>query len=138
MATQQVATWLVVDDSRVVRKAARQMLEKHGFVVEEAADGMQALAACRNKVPEAVLLDWNMPVMDGITFLRAARQEFGPDHPIVVLCTTEAEIERIVIALDAGAQEYVMKPFDAAILRDKIVQVGLLPDMHGTAPECPA
>ncbi len=130
MATAMEAqgTCLVVDDSRVVRKAARRMLEKHGFVVEEAADGAEALAACRHQLPRAVLLDWNMPVMDGMEFLKAARAEFGPDQPVVVLCTTEAELSRILAALEAGAQEYVMKPFDEAILVDKFTQVGLLPD----------
>jgi two-component system chemotaxis response regulator CheY len=118
---------MVVDDSLVVRRAARRMLEVHGFSVTEAEDGQKALLACRMKLPDLVLLDWNMPVMDGITFLRAARAEFGPDRPLVVLCTTEAAFERIVEALEAGAQEYVMKPFDEAILRDKLEQVGLLP-----------
>jgi two-component system chemotaxis response regulator CheY len=122
------ATCLVVDDSRVVRKAARRMLEAQGFVVSEAGDGAEALSACRAAMPDAVLLDWNMPVMDGLQFLRAARAEFGPDRPVVVLCTTEAGMERIVEALQAGAQEYVMKPFDAAILHDKFVQAGLLQD----------
>ena len=121
-------TCLVVDDSRVVRKAARRMLEGFGFTVREAGDGAEALDACRAELPQAVLLDWNMPVMDGITFLRAARAEFGPDRPVVVLCTTEAAMDRIVEALQAGAQEYVMKPFNAAILQDKFVQAGLLPD----------
>jgi two-component system chemotaxis response regulator CheY len=65
-------------------------------------------------------------VMDGITFLRLARAEFGPDRPTVVLCTTEAAMDRIVEALGAGAQEYIMKPFDEELLRDKFQQAGLL------------
>ncbi|MBK1662172.1 response regulator [Paracraurococcus ruber] len=127
-AADAAATCLVVDDSSVVRKAARRIVEKLGFSVREAADGAQALAACRAELPRAVLLDWNMPVMDGITFLRAARAEFGPDRPVVVLCTTEAAMDRIVEALEAGAQEYIMKPFDEALLQDKFVQAGLIPD----------
>jgi two-component system chemotaxis response regulator CheY len=119
-------TCLVVDDSLVVRKAARRIIEGLGFTVTEAKDGQEALEACRARLPDGVLLDWNMPVMDGITFLRAARAEFGPDQPRIVLCTTEAEFARIVQALEAGAQEYVMKPFDADIIRDKFVQAGLL------------
>ena len=126
--TGEAACCLVVDDSRVVRKAARRIVETLGFTVREAADGAEALAACREALPQVVLLDWNMPVMDGISFLRAARAEFGPDRPVVVLCTTEAAVERIVEALEAGAQEYIMKPFDAALLQDKFVQAGLLPD----------
>jgi len=128
MANTEKPTCLVVDDSRVVRKAARRMLEKQGFAVEEAENGQEALETCRSLQPKAVLLDWNMPVMDGLEFLKAARREFGPDHPIVVLCTTESALERIVEALDAGAQEYVMKPFDEEILVGKFVQVGLLPE----------
>ena len=119
-------TCLVVDDSMVVRKAARRIIEGLGFAVREAKDGQEALAACRASLPDGVLLDWNMPVMDGIAFLRAARAEFGPDQPRIVLCTTEAEFSRIVQALEAGAQEYVMKPFDAGIIRDKFTQAGLL------------
>jgi two-component system, chemotaxis family, chemotaxis protein CheY len=125
--TGEAACCLVVDDSRVVRKAARRIVETLGFTVREAEDGAQALQACREAMPKVVLLDWNMPVMDGISFLRAARAEFGPDQPVVVLCTTEAAVERIVEALEAGAQEYIMKPFDAALLQDKFVQAGLLP-----------
>jgi two-component system chemotaxis response regulator CheY len=118
---------LVVDDSRVVRKAARRILESMDFSVREAEDGQQALEACRAELPELVLLDWNMPVMNGLDFLRQVRREFGPERPIVVLCTTENAFEKIVEALDAGAQEYVMKPFDAEILGVKLAQVGLAP-----------
>jgi two-component system chemotaxis response regulator CheY len=71
---------LVVDDSRVVRKVARRILESHGFEVTEAADGQKALDACREHLPDCVLLDWNMPVMDGMAFLQALRKEFGPEN----------------------------------------------------------
>lgn len=120
-------TCLVVDDSSVVRKVARRILEKNGFTVREAEDGQQALEACRAEMPRAVLLDRNMPVLDGIGFLKALRAEFGPDEPIVVMCTTEAAAERIMEGIEAGAQEYVMKPFDEAILLGKLTQAGLLP-----------
>lgn len=119
---------LVVDDSRVVRKAARRLLESFGFAVREAEDGAQALEAVRAAMPELVLLDWNMPVLDGIGFLRAARAEHGAERPLVMLCTTENTPEKIMQALEAGAQEYVMKPFDAEILSGKLVQLGLLPE----------
>lgn len=118
---------LVVDDSAVVRKLARRILEKHGFAVREAEDGAKALDACRAAMPRAVLLDRNMPVLDGIGFLKALRAEFGPDDPVVLMCTTEAAMERILEGLEAGAQEYVMKPFDETILLDKLSQVGLHP-----------
>ena len=119
-------TCLVVDDSRVVRKVARRILEGSGFAVDEVADGAEALAACRRAVPDCVLLDWNMPVMDGLEFLQALRAEFGPDRPPVLFCTTENDFDRIALALAAGAQEFIMKPFDEEILRGKLAQVGLL------------
>jgi two-component system chemotaxis response regulator CheY len=117
---------LVADDSRVQRKAARRLLEGFGFAVREAEDGADALRACRDALPDLVLLDWNMPVMDGIAFLRAARSEHGEERPAVMLCTTENTQARILQALEAGAQEYVMKPFDAESLRGKLLQLGLL------------
>jgi two-component system, chemotaxis family, chemotaxis protein CheY len=118
-------TCLVVDDSRVVRKVARRILETRGYAVEEAGDGQQALEACRRRLPDCVLLDWNMPVMDGITFLRVLRAEFGPDRPPVLFCTTENDMSHIEMAITSGAQEYIMKPFDEEILMGKFAQVGL-------------
>ncbi len=118
-------TCLVVDDSRVVRKVARRILEAHGFAVAEAEDGQKALDACRLGLPDCVLLDWNMPVMDGITFLHHLRQEFGPEKPPVVFCTTENDLSHIELAIAADAQEYIMKPFDDEILSGKLSQVGL-------------
>jgi two-component system chemotaxis response regulator CheY len=119
-------TCLVVDDSRVVRKVARRILEGHGFAIEEAEDGQKALEACRRHMPNAVLLDWNMPVMSGIEFLKALRTEFGPDKPPVMFCTTENDISFIEQAIEHGAQEFIMKPFDEEILVGKFAQVGLL------------
>ena len=117
---------LVVDDSRVVRKVARRILEANGYAVAEAEDGQKALAACRAGLPDAVLLDWNMPVMNGIEFLKALRSEFGPVRPAVVFCTTENDIAHIQAAIGAGANEYIMKPFDSDIIHAKFAQVGLL------------
>ena len=117
---------LVVDDSRVVRKVARRILEAHGCTVAEAGDGQEALDVCRAGLPDFVLLDWNMPVMDGITFLRMLRNEFGPDNPAVIFCTTENDMTHIEMAIKSGAQEYIMKPFDDELLVGKLSQVGLL------------
>jgi len=119
-------TCLVVDDSRVVRKVARRILEGHGFAIQEAEDGQKALEACRRQMPSAVLLDWNMPVMTGIEFLKELRREFGPDKPPVMFCTTENDISFIEQAIEHGAQEFIMKPFDEEILLGKFAQVGLL------------
>jgi two-component system chemotaxis response regulator CheY len=117
---------LVVDDSRVVRRIARGILETRGFAIEEAEDGQKALEACRRAMPHAILLDWNMPVMNGIEFLRALKAEFGDAAAPVVFCTTENEMSFIMEALGAGATEYIMKPFDAEILTSKFEQAGLL------------
>jgi two-component system chemotaxis response regulator CheY len=80
---------LLVDDSRVIRKVARRILEGLHFQCAEAADGIEALAHCRAEMPDAVMLDWNMPAMNGIDFLRQLRREPGGEAPIVVFCTTE-------------------------------------------------
>src|SRR3546814_2362961 len=101
---------LVVDDSKVVRMVARRILEKLDFEIVEAADGAMALEACGRKLPDAVLLDWNMPVMNGIDFLRELRRMPGGDGPVVVFCTTENDMEHIQVALSAGANEYILKP----------------------------
>lgn len=119
-------TCLVVDDSRVVRKVARKIVEGFDFHCIEAEDGKQAMTECAKKMPEAILLDWNMPIMSGIEFLRRLRKMTGGTAPTVVFCTTENDLARIQEALAAGANEYIMKPFDSDIIQTKFEQVGLL------------
>lgn len=117
---------LVVDDSSVIRRVARSILEELEFEITEAGDGAQALAQCQQRMPEAVLLDWNMPVMNGLEFLLALRKTPGGDAPVVVFCTTENDIQHISQALGAGANEYIMKPFDREIIETKFQEVGLI------------
>ena len=118
---------LIVDDNRVIRRVIRQMLETCGFVVDEAGDGLQCLTHCREHgVPEAIILDINMPEMDGITCLKAMRADSAFRDCIIVMCTTQVEIQSIATALTSGANEYVMKPFTEEILREKLRTVGLL------------
>jgi len=117
---------LIVDDSKVIRMVARKILQELEFETVEAADGQEALDECKSKLPDAVLLDWNMPVMDGLEFLKALRQLPGGDAPIVVFCTTENDIDHIQQAIESGANEYIMKPFDSEIIQAKFAQVGLL------------
>ena len=119
-------TCLVVDDSKVIRMVARRILEGLSFAITEAADGQKAIEACQQKMPDAVLLDWNMPVMNGIEFLRALRKMPGGEAPIVVFCTTENEMAKIQEAISSGANEYIMKPFDGDIIQSKFAQVGLI------------
>ena len=117
---------LVVDDSKVIRMVARRILESLEFDISEAADGQEALATCKASMPDAVLLDWNMPIMNGIDFLRALRNTDGGDAPRVVFCTSENDMAHIQEAMSIGANEYIMKPFDRDIIESKFLQVGLL------------
>ncbi|MES2860825.1 MAG: response regulator [Pseudomonadota bacterium] len=119
-----VRTCLIVDDSRIIRKVARRIVEGLGFEVDEAADGAEALSYCAGLMPDVILLDWNMPVMDGLTFLRRLRAHAGGERPKVLFCTIETAPERIAEGLSAGADDYVMKPFDTEILRSKFAEVG--------------
>ena len=120
-------TCLIVDDSRVIRKVARQIFEAIGYTCDEAENGQLALDASKAKLPDFVLLDWNMPVMNGLEYIRALRLLPGGDKPVVVFCTTENDLGHIQQALGAGANEYIMKPFDADIIRGKLEQLGLFP-----------
>jgi two-component system chemotaxis response regulator CheY len=117
---------MIVDDSSVIRKVARRILEGLDFEVSEAEDGEQALDLCRRALPHAILLDWNMPKMDGYEFLRALRRLPGGDGPKVVFCTTENDVAHIARAMHAGANEYIMKPFDKDIVEAKFQEVGLI------------
>jgi two-component system, chemotaxis family, chemotaxis protein CheY len=118
---------LLVDDSRAVRLAAGRMVRQLGFDVLEAEDGQDALRVVREQGPvDAVLLDWNMPVMDGLTFLKTLRSDASLPQPKVVMCTTENDMQRIIEAIQAGANEYIMKPFTEEIVKDKLQEAGLL------------
>ena len=119
-------TCLVVDDSRVIRKVACRIMHELAFETTEAENGADALIGCRKKMPDVVLLDWSMPQASGIDFLKALRSETSGNHPVVVLCITENDTARITEALDAGADEYIMKPFDRGILEAKLAEVGMV------------
>lgn len=118
-------TCLVVDDSKVIRKVARHILETLNFEVREACDGREALSSCMEEAPDVILLDWNMPVMSGMDFLRALRNSGLGNKPKVVFCTTENGMAYIRAAIEAGADEYVMKPFDRETLASKLQIVGV-------------
>jgi two-component system chemotaxis response regulator CheY len=120
-----VKTCLVVDDSPAVRKVARRLIEDLGFAVAEAADGMEALAWCRAMMPDAVLIDPGMPLMNGLDFLRRLQLEPGGRAPRVIFCSAETNLDRIREALDAGAAEYMLKPFDGDIVAEKFAFAGV-------------
>lgn len=116
---------LVVDDSAVIRKVARRILEGMNFTIMEAEDGSKALDVCSVSMPDAILLDWNMPVMDGYEFLKTIRKSENGTKPKIVFCTTENDVAHIARAMHAGADEYIMKPFDKDILVSKFREIGL-------------
>ncbi|MCW2348946.1 response regulator [Sphingobium sp. B12D2B] len=117
---------LIVDDSKVIRKVARHILESLDLDVHEAQDGREALDMCEGQVPDVVLLDWNMPVMSGLEFLKELSRRNFAQPPKVIFCTTENGVDHIRAAVDAGADEYVMKPFDRDTLESKLQIVGIL------------
>ena len=118
---------LIVDDNRIIRRVIRQMLETCGFAVDEAENGALCLEHCRQHgVPNGIILDVNMPEMDGISCLQAMRADPLFRDCVIVMCTTQVELQQIVIAMSAGANEYVMKPFTEEILREKLRIAGLL------------
>src|SRR5215469_7754301 len=106
---------LVVDDSRVIRKVVCDILQTLDFETHEAEDGIAALSACGAQMPDVILLDLQLPNMSGVEFLRGLRRKDGGSRPFVVLCTTENDVPRLTEALNAGADEYLMKPFDRNI-----------------------
>jgi two-component system chemotaxis response regulator CheY len=125
-AARRARTCLVVDDSVTVRRVLRRLLERLGWSVDEAGTGADALQACRDPLPELIMVDWNMPEMDGLAFVKALRAVPDGTKPVVIFCTTNSALPQIEAALGAGADEYIMKPFDEEILRGKLEQTGLL------------
>jgi two-component system chemotaxis response regulator CheY len=117
-------TCLVVDDSRMIRKVARRIVEGVGYTVIEAENGEEGLARCRAAMPDLVITDWNMPVMSGIEFVTALRAIATQTPPRVVFCTTNSGAKDIHKGIAAGADEYVIKPFDDAALISRLHSVG--------------
>jgi two-component system chemotaxis response regulator CheY len=117
-----------VDDSKIVRKVVRRIIEGLGFAVEEAEDGQAALNQLQATPADFIILDWNMPVMDGLECLKAIRANGSMVQPKVIFCSTENEFEKIQTEIMAGPDEYVMKPFDEEIIAGKLRQIGIIED----------
>jgi two-component system chemotaxis response regulator CheY len=117
---------LVVDDSRVIRTVARRILEDLHYAVVEAEDGMEGLRACHEKMPDLIFLDWNLPSMKGLDFIKSVRGQEDGGHPVILFCTTESDPGEIASAMAAGANEYVLKPFDGSAVRAKLTDIGVL------------
>ena len=118
---------LLIDDSRALRKIVRGILTELGFEVTEAGHGGEGLArlAEMKSMPDVILVDWNMPEMDGLEFIRAVRANPAYGDLPLMMVTTETEMERMAVALVAGANEYLMKPFDKQAIEDKLQILGI-------------
>jgi two-component system, chemotaxis family, chemotaxis protein CheY len=116
---------LIVDDSRVVRTVARRILENLSYAVEEVEDGMAGLRACRERMPDLIFLDWNLPHMKGVDFVKSVRGQQEGGHPVILFCTTESDPAEVARAMAAGANEYVMKPFDGRVVSAKLASIGV-------------
>ncbi len=117
---------LVVDDSSVIRKVARRIFEGLRMETVEADNGHTGLQICSAEMPDAILVDWQMPVMDGLAFLSEVRRLPGGQKPKILFCTTENDPAHIARAVNAGATDHVMKPFDKDIMRAKLEDIGLI------------
>jgi len=119
---------LVVDDSRAMRSIIRRHLDELGIAVDEAGSGAEALFVLNHiQTPDVILLDWNMPEMNGLECLRRLRADAATANMRVMMVTTESEMAQVALALDAGADEYLMKPFDRQALLEKLLLIGLDP-----------
>ena len=117
---------LVVDDSRVIRKVACRILEELSFSTDEAEDQVSALERCRAHMPDMILFDGDLPSGAGIDFVRNLRREQSGDRPRIVYCTTEVDETQIGHALTAGANDYMLKPYDRTSIRAKLDEMGLV------------
>jgi two-component system chemotaxis response regulator CheY len=117
---------LIVDDSRVVRKIARRILEGFKLSIEEASNGMEALECVRRAMPDAILLDWASPHSGASEFLRTLRREPNGAKPVVIFAAIENDAAQISEAIKSGANDYVMKPFDRETLQTAFTDTGLI------------
>lgn len=118
--------WLVVDDSDLIRKVARKVLEDMNYLVLEADTGESAIAQCMKAMPELILLDWHMPGMSGHDVMAAIKAIPGDHKPVIVYCTTQNDPVDLSRAFAGGADAYMMKPFNRAILKAKVAEAVLL------------
>jgi len=123
-------TCLIVDDSKIVRKVVRRIVEPLGFYILEAENGREAVDQTRANLVDVIILDWNMPVMDGMECMKEIRADTTLHQPKIIFCTTENEFSKIQLAIMNGADEYVMKPFDETIIAGKMVQLGIIDEAH--------
>jgi|SRR5262245_61481430 two-component system chemotaxis response regulator CheY len=119
---------LVIDDSRAMRAILRKILKEIGFEVTEAGHGKEGLERLKQiEAPQLALVDWNMPEMNGLEFVRAVRADHAYDAMRVMMVTPESAVSAVTCALEAGANEYVMKPFTKNVILEKLALLGIEP-----------
>ena len=117
---------LIADDSRIIRMVLAKIFSNLGFEVEEAEDGDEVIEKCLAQEPDIVIMDWWLPVIDGIDVLYKIRDDKKIRQPRIVFCSANTELEKISEALDGGADDYLMKPFDEEIIKSKLIILGLI------------
>ena len=117
--------FMIVDDSPVIRKVARRILEDMGYVVAEAEDGADALDKCSHNMPDVIMVDWEMPRMNGVEFIEALRSNEAADATKILYCTSEVMVTEMMKAKRAGCQGYMLKPFTRDILQYKLSEIGV-------------
>jgi two-component system, chemotaxis family, chemotaxis protein CheY len=116
---------LIVDDSNVIRKVARGILEDLGYDISEAENGKEALAICKSNPPDVIFLDWQLPVMGALEFLRGLRLHLSGKRPHIIYCTTENDFSDLSRAYAAGADDFMMKPFDRQMMLEKFAPTSM-------------
>ena len=116
--------FMIVDDSPVIRKVARRILEGMGYVVMEAVDGVDALDKCSQSMPDALIVDWDMPRMDGVEFINILNSRAEADRAKILFCTSEMMVTEMMKAKRAGCHGYILKPFTRDILQNGLKQIG--------------
>ena len=131
-----MAHCLIVDDSHVMRAIARRLFEELHFSTGEAEDAMSGLRAARTRMPDLIMLDWSIPGMGGLDFVRSLRAQPGGTHPLILACLTEVDPHEIAQGVAAGIDDYLLKPFDRDILSAKLADMGATQErFEGAAPE---
>ncbi|MEC9342232.1 MAG: response regulator [Pseudomonadota bacterium] len=123
--------FMIVDDSPVIRKVGRRLIEDLGFVVVEAEDAEQAIIMARENMPDGILVDWSMPGQSGIGLLQELHNLPGASDLKSLFCTSALDVPEMTRAKRAGASGFIMKPFNRKVLQEKLLEVGLLDDMVG-------
>ena len=115
---------MIVDDSPVIRKVARRILESMGYVVAEAVDGIDALEKCSQNMPDAVIVDWDMPRMDGVEFISELHARADSERVKILFCTSEVIVTEMMKAKRAGCHGYILKPFTKEVLQNGLAEIG--------------